>query len=66
MPLSSLDRRGILILSGIGGFAIALLATVVGVTWSRPIIGPDNCVYRDKRFLGSAPADQTVILVDQS
>ena len=66
MPLSSLDRRGILILSGIGGFAVALLATVVGVTWSRPIIGPDNCVYRDKRFLGRAPADQTVILVDQS
>ncbi len=66
MPLSSLDRRGILILSGIGGFAVALLATVVGVTWSRPIIGPDNCVYRDKRFLGRAPTDQTVIVVDQS
>jgi hypothetical protein len=66
VPLSSLDRRGILILSGIGGIAVALLATVVGVTWSRPIIGPDNCVYRDKRFLGRAPADQTVILVDQS
>jgi len=55
-----------LILSGIGGFAVALLATVVGVTWSRPIIGPDNCVYRDKRFLGRAPTDQTVIVVDQS
>jgi len=66
VPLSSLDRRGILILSGIGGFAVALLATVVGVMWARPIIGPDNCVYRDKRLLTRAPTDQTVILVDQS
>ena len=66
MPLSSLDRRGIWILSGIGGFAVVLLATVLGVTWSRPIIGADNCVYRDKRFLSRAPTDQTVILVDQS
>ena len=66
MPLSSLDRRGIVILSGIGAFAVVLLATVVGVTWSRPNIGPDNCVYRDKRFLSRAPTDQTVILVDQS
>jgi hypothetical protein len=66
VPLSSLDRRGILILCGIGGFAIALLATVVGVMWARPIIGPDNCVYQDKRLLRRGPADQTVILVDQS
>lgn len=66
MPLSHLDRRGIWILSGIGAFAVVLLATVVGVTWTRPIIGADNCVYRDKRFLSRAPADQTVILVDQS
>ena len=66
MPLSSLDRRGIFILCGIGGFAVALLATVVGVMWTRPIIGPDNCVYQDKRFIRRQPADQTVILVDQS
>ena len=66
MALSSLDRRGIVILSGIGAFAVALLATVIGVTWSRPIVGPDNCVYRDKRLLRRAPADHTVILVDQS
>ena len=66
MPLSRLDRRGLLILSGVGAFAVVLLATVVGVTWSRPIIGPDNCVYRDRRFLSRAPTDQTVILVDQS
>lgn len=66
MPLSSLDRRGIWILSGIGGFAVVLLATVIGVTWARPIIGPDNCVYRDKRLLSRAQTDQTVILVDQS
>ena len=39
VPLSHLDRRGIWILSGIGAFAVVLLATVVGVTWSRPIIG---------------------------
>jgi hypothetical protein len=66
VPLSSRDRRGLLILSGIGAFALVLVATVVGVTWTRPIIGPDNCVYRDKRFLSRAPTDQTVILVDQS
>lgn len=66
MPLSSLDRRGIFILGGVGCFAVALLASVVGVMWARPIIGPDNCVYRDRRFLTRAPADQTVILVDQS
>lgn len=66
MPLSSLDRRGIFILCGIGVFAVVLLASVVGVMWSRPIIGPDNCVYRDKRLLRRGPADQTVILVDQS
>jgi len=66
VPLSSLDRRGILILGGIGGFAVALLATVVVVMWARPIIGTDNCVYRDHRFLTRAPTDQTVILVDQS
>src|SRR5439155_16281009 len=40
VPLSSLDRRGIVILGGIGAFAVVLLATVVGVTWTRPIIGP--------------------------
>ena len=66
MPLSSLDRRGIAILCGIGGFAIALLATVVTVMWTRPIVGADHCVYEDRRFLRKAPADQTVILVDQS
>ena len=66
MPLSSLDRRGIVILCGIGGFAIVLLASVVGVMWTRPIIGSDNCVYQDKRLLRRAPTDQTVILVDQS
>ena len=66
MPLSSLDRRGILILSGVGVFAVGLLAIVLAVTWSRPIVGPDNCVYRDRRLLSRAPTDQTVILVDQS
>jgi len=66
VPLSSLDRRGIVILSGVGAFAAVLLAAVVGVTWSRPIIGPDNCVYRDRRFLSRAPTDQTVVLIDQS
>ena len=29
--MSPLDRRGILILSGIGGFALALLVTVLGM-----------------------------------
>jgi hypothetical protein len=66
VPLSSLDRRGIFILCGIGVVVVALLTTVVGVMWARPIIGPDNCVYRDKRLLRRASADQTVILVDQS
>lgn len=66
MPLSSLDRRGILILCGIGGVAVALLATVAVLRWGRPIIGADNCVYRDRRLLTRAPTDQTVILVDQS
>jgi hypothetical protein len=66
VPLTSLDRRGIAILTGVGAFAAVLLATVVGVTLSRPLIGPDNCVYRDRRFLRRAPTDQTVILVDQS
>jgi hypothetical protein len=66
VPLSSLDRRGIFILSGVGAIAAVLLATVVGVTWSRPLVGPDNCVYRDRRFLSRAPTDQTVVLVDQS
>ena len=66
MPLSSLDRRGIWILSGIGGFAVVLLAVVLGVTWSRPVVGSDNCVYRDKRLLSRAATDQTIILVDQS
>jgi hypothetical protein len=50
----------------VGAFAVVLLATVVGVTWSRPIIGPDNCVYRDRRLLRRVSTDQTVILVDQS
>ena len=66
MSLSTLDRRGLVILSGVGAFAVVLLAAVVGVTWSRPIIGPDNCVYRDRRFSSRAPTDQTVVLVDQS
>ena len=66
MPLSRLDRRGILILCGVGAVAVALLASVAGVVWARPVVGPDNCVYRDKRLLRRAPADQTVILVDQS
>ena len=66
MPLSRLDRRGIVILCGVGGLAVALLATVVGVMWARPVIGSDNCVYRDRRLLARAPADQTIILVDQS
>jgi hypothetical protein len=66
VPLSRLDRRGILILCGVGGVAVALLASVAGVIWARPIIGPDNCVYQDKRLIRRAPTDQTVILVDQS
>ena len=66
MPLSSLDRRGLVILGGVAAFTVALLVTVFAVTWSRPIIGADNCVYRDRRFLRRSPADQTVILVDQS
>src|SRR5262249_4384513 len=66
VPLSRLDRRGLLILGGVGAVAVVLLAIVVGVTWSRPIIGPDNCAYRDKRLLTRAPTDQTVILVDQA
>ena len=66
MSLSRLDRRGIVILGGVAGVALALLAAVVGVTWARPIVGPDNCVYRDKRYLARAPTDHAVILVDQS
>ena len=66
MPLSSLDRRGLFILCAVGGVAITLLASVAMVMWSRPNIGPDNCVYQDKRLLRRAPTDQTVILVDQS
>jgi hypothetical protein len=66
VPLSSSDRQGILILCGIGVVVVTLLATMVGVMWARPIIGSDNCVYRDKRLLTRAPTDQTVILVDQS
>ena len=66
MSLSRLDRRGIFILCGVGGVAITLLASVMMVMWTRPIIGPDNCVYQDKRLIRRASADQTVILVDQS
>jgi hypothetical protein len=66
VSLSRLDRRGILILCGVGGVAVALLASAAGVIWARPIIGPDNCVYQDKRLIRRAPTDQTVILVDQS
>ncbi|HEX3179045.1 MAG TPA: hypothetical protein VHZ49_20375 [Methylomirabilota bacterium] len=66
MPLSRLDRRGIMILCGIGAFVVVLLGSVAGVMWNRPIIGPDNCVYRDKRLLRRAATDQTVVLVDQS
>lgn len=66
MALSHLDRRGLAILGGVGGVALVLLATVVGLMWTRSIIGPDNCVYRDRRLLTRAPTDQTVILVDQS
>jgi hypothetical protein len=66
VPLSSLDRRGLVILCGIGGVALALLASLGALMWARPIIGADNCAYRDRRLLARAPADQTVILVDQS
>jgi hypothetical protein len=66
VPLNSLDRRGIIILCGIGAVAVALLASVVGLMWTRPAIAADNCVYQDRRFLRRAPANQTVILVDQS
>ena len=66
MSLSRQDRRGLVILGGVAGVAVALLGAVVGVTWARPIVGPDNCVYRDKRFLTRVPTDHAVILVDQS
>jgi hypothetical protein len=66
VSLSRLDRRGIALLCGIAGVALALLVSVVGVMWTRPIIGADNCVYQDKRLLRRAPTDQTIILVDQS
>jgi len=66
VALSSLDRRGLLILCGIGGITLALLASVAGVMWTRPIVGSDNCVYQDRRLLRRAPTDQTIILVDQS
>jgi hypothetical protein len=66
VPLSRSDRRGILILCGIGGFAVAVLATVATVMWARPAVGADHCVYRDKRLLTRAATDQAVIVVDQS
>jgi hypothetical protein len=66
VPLSRADRRGVLLLCGIGGFAVALLAAVAIVMWTRPAIGADHCLFRDRRLLSRAPADQTVVLVDQS
>ena len=39
---------------------------MIGLRWTRPLIGADNCVYRDRALLSRAPGDQTVILVDQS
>ena len=66
MPLSAQDRRGIVILCCVGVVAAVLLAAVVSLVWARPMIGADNCVYRDKRLLTRAVTDQTVILVDQS
>ena len=45
---------------------MALLASVMGLMWTRPLIGADNCVYRDRGLLTRAATDQTVILVDQS
>jgi hypothetical protein len=66
VSLSSQDRRGLVILLGVGGVVVALFASVVGLMWTQPVIASDHCVYRDKRLLTRAPADQTVILVDQS
>ncbi|HXU91193.1 MAG TPA: hypothetical protein VFQ62_20280 [Methylomirabilota bacterium] len=66
MPLNAQDRRGIVILCCVGVVAVALLASVASLVWARPMIGTDNCVYRDKRLLTRAAVDETVILVDQS
>jgi hypothetical protein len=66
VPLSSLDRRGIVILCGVGGIAAVLLASAVGLMSTRPAIAADNCVYQDRRFLKRVTTDQTIILVDQS
>jgi hypothetical protein len=40
VPLSRLDRRGIVILCGVGVLAVALLASVVGVMWLAQSSGP--------------------------
>lgn len=66
MAMTKSDRQGRLIL----GFVAAFVATVFAVyairACGRPIIGPDNCKYIDKRFSRRVPVEQTVILVDQS
>lgn len=66
MPLTKSDKQGLLILGFVAAF-VACVFLVYGVQkWTRPSVGPDNCVYVEKRFTKRAPVDQTIILVDQS
>lgn len=66
MALSTQERRGWLLLGVISAFVAIVLGAYAWKSLSRPIIGPDNCIYEDKKLLRRTVTDQTVIVVDQS
>lgn len=66
MTLSPESRRGVLILGIVVVFVLAVVGTLLYQRYTRPHVGSDNCVYADKWLRKRAPAEQAVILVDQS
>lgn len=66
MTLKAEEKKGVLVLLGIGTFVALVLGVYVWVKVNQPIIGADNCVYEDKLLVRRVAADHAVIIVDQS
>jgi hypothetical protein len=66
VALTNQEKRGVWLLAIVGALVAAVLGAYVWQKLWKDPIGPDNCIYEDKRLLRKAISDQTVILVDQS
>lgn len=59
-------KRAKQLLSLVGVFVAIVFAAYIYRSVTKPIIGPDNCVYEDGQLVRKKISDQTIIVIDQS